>query len=246
MKKSKIPNTQLIIGAADATGIIIDQQLKTLFCVQDAQAHCVCVPCKQIIARQHHAIRWHAPEKQQYTLAQLESIFDQVRFSLDPDDSFVFILEQVDALSLVCANSLLKTLEEPSEGYYFFLTTQYPTAVLPTIYSRCVVQECGGDNSIAQANQFLSFFKNPQKNDLHECIKELDRLKIAENQTKMLMDILIQYWLQQYTRAIECQDGARARQALRYMDILTHFLNVLPMPGSAKLFWKTIYTTMLF
>jgi len=246
MKKNKIPVTQLIIGTAQATSSVIDQQLRSLFCTREAKEVCICVACKQVAAKQHHAIRWYSPEKQQYTIAQLEPLFDEVRFALDKDAHFVFILENADALSLACANSLLKTLEEPAAGYHFILTTQYPALVLPTIYSRCVVHECKGGENSAQAQQFLAFFKNPKKTDLYECMKELDKMKITESMTKMLMDDLMQYWLQQYTVSIDKGEEARAQEALRYMDVLTRFLSVLPMPGSAKLFWKTVYTSMLF
>lgn len=246
MKKDKIPVTQLLIGNSKATNMCINQQLQQLFCVSEAQQFCACIVCKQINARQHHAIRWYTPEKQYYTIAQLESLFDAVRFTLDNGEHFVFVLEHADALSLSCANSLLKTLEEPAAGYHFILTTNYPALVLPTIYSRCVVYECKGGENALQAEQFLAFFKNPKKTELYECMKEFDKAKITENMTKMLMDDLIRYWMQQYALAIANGESARAQQALQYMNTLTNFLSVLPMPGSAKLFWKTVYTAMIF
>ena len=49
----------------------------------------------------------------------------------------VIIIDQVDKLNRNAANALLKRLEEPPSKTVFFLTTQTPTALLPTIRSRC-------------------------------------------------------------------------------------------------------------
>ena len=49
----------------------------------------------------------------------------------------IFILYSIDAMNTASANKLLKTLEEPPPYVLFFLTSNHPYNVLPTIRSRC-------------------------------------------------------------------------------------------------------------
>jgi DNA polymerase-3 subunit delta' len=51
----------------------------------------------------------------------------------------VFIVEDAEYMNDQAANALLKTLEEPTATTYLILTTTNPTALLPTIRSRCQV-----------------------------------------------------------------------------------------------------------
>jgi DNA polymerase-3 subunit delta' len=48
------------------------------------------------------------------------------------------ILWLPEALTTEAANKLLKTLEEPGPGNYFFLVSNNPEKILPTIVSRCI------------------------------------------------------------------------------------------------------------
>lgn len=245
MKNNTLPQTQLVVGAPFVCEEFVLQQLQRIFCVRDAHRGCSCSACKQLALRQHHAVRWYAPEKQMYTVAQLESLFDTVRFALDADEQYVFVIDQADALSGSCANSLLKTLEEPPPGYHFILTTAYSALVLPTIYSRSVVHELQGSESSVQAQKFLSYFKHPQKSELYECLKEFDKIKVTESMSKQLLDELIRYWLAQYTHACS-RTPSDAQRARNYLDILSAHVPLLPMQGSAKLFWKTLFASLVF
>lgn len=49
----------------------------------------------------------------------------------------VSLIHPADALNLQSANALLKTLEEPAAGTRLLLTTADPSALLPTVRSRC-------------------------------------------------------------------------------------------------------------
>jgi len=49
----------------------------------------------------------------------------------------VGLIHPADALNLQSANALLKTLEEPAAGTRLLLTTADPSALLPTVRSRC-------------------------------------------------------------------------------------------------------------
>lgn len=49
----------------------------------------------------------------------------------------VFIIHDADRMLATSANALLKTFEEPAKSSIIILTTKRPTALLPTILSRC-------------------------------------------------------------------------------------------------------------
>lgn len=49
----------------------------------------------------------------------------------------IIIISPADSMNRQAANSLLKTLEEPTKGTFLFLVTTQPSSLLPTIRSRC-------------------------------------------------------------------------------------------------------------
>lgn len=49
----------------------------------------------------------------------------------------VWIIRDAERMTVEASNALLKTLEEPRPGTYFFLTTSQVQSLLPTIISRC-------------------------------------------------------------------------------------------------------------
>ena len=48
------------------------------------------------------------------------------------------LIDSADDLNLSSSNALLKILEEPKDNTYFFLISHQPSALLPTIKSRCL------------------------------------------------------------------------------------------------------------
>ncbi|PVX50770.1 DNA polymerase-3 subunit delta' [Balneicella halophila] len=49
----------------------------------------------------------------------------------------IVIIWQAEKMNHSCANKLLKIIEEPPKGTIFFLLTESPEDILPTVYSRC-------------------------------------------------------------------------------------------------------------
>ncbi len=134
-------NAQLWLGAPQILAQQVNLFLRTNFCKKLnsenlLDINCTCVACQQINTKQHAQICFINPESG-YTVEMVKPILEQIVYSLDTNQKFFFILPQVDQLSAVCANLLLKSLEEPPTGYYFILLAQRYYQVLPTIRSRC-------------------------------------------------------------------------------------------------------------
>ena len=69
----------------------------------------------------------------------VESIREIVEDAYNVVDPIVYIIPDVDKMSIVAQNTLLKVIEEPPKNVYFILTSSSDTLVLATIYSRCKV-----------------------------------------------------------------------------------------------------------
>lgn len=62
----------------------------------------------------------------------------------------IIIIYQVDQFSLESQNALLKSLEEPGDNNYFFLTTNKPSKIINTIISRCQIIKLKNDFSLSK------------------------------------------------------------------------------------------------
>ena len=71
------------------------------------------------------------------TIDQIREVAGRAAFRAYEGKSKVFILDPADLMQEPAANALLKTLEEPPERTLFILVTASPSALLPTILSRC-------------------------------------------------------------------------------------------------------------
>ena len=99
-----------------------------------------------------------------YKLENIKIIFEKIKFTLDHDQKFFFVLKKTENLTIACANKLLKILEEPPTGYNFILLTKNENKVLPTIKSRCLISHISSKTSYdEQDNLLLSFFLDKNK-----------------------------------------------------------------------------------
>lgn len=198
-----------------------------------------------IRTRQFYGITWFSPEKNNYTKADLEPLFHKLSFGLDADEISYIVLEHADRLSVVCANSLLKILEEPPTGYQIVLLAENQDVILPTIRSRCVIKEFYSPGVDQDFVMFLSHFKNPVPADQVQVMQDFEKTKMTENQARRAVDELYRYWVDQHKQALISGDEPRARKADRMMRICAHVSEQPPMPGGIKLFWRTLYLLMV-
>lgn len=213
------------------------EYLQNVFCLQ--RGCLVCSTCRKIAQQQYHAVLWVRPEKQ-YTLDDLSDIFSTIAFALDQDQHFFFIIQNADFLTSACANSLLKSIEEPPPGYHFILLAERQEQILPTIRSRCIAQSFYTE--FEQPNSPLfEYFAHAKQNNPLEFMTLLDQSKISERETIELVDALLAYWTQQYKKSISSSDIETQSKSFGMIETLTKAYQMLPMPGSSKLFWRNFY-----
>lgn len=233
----QIPPTQLWIGSPD-------ELVEQVYGYMEKQFNASGIVSEQIRDRQYHAVRWFKPEKNQYRRVDLEPLFKELSFSLARGQQFFFVLESADLLTPACANSLLKSLEEPPTGYHFILLVERRELVLPTIMSRALVREFATNLSENESENFLHFFKTPERVKQATMAKSFDQARFTEYQTRILVDKLYIYWSDEYKRSISAVDVRSERRAEKMMRIIAYAYERLPMSGSAKMFWRNLFLLM--
>lgn len=223
----------LIIGSPDVAKQKAYEILMQAFCVQKGCNSCIA--CVQIKEHRHHAMRWMVPEGQ-FKVDQLTVIFDTICYSLDEGQHFFFILERADLLNMTAANSLLKSLEEPPAGYHFILLAPWQEGILPTIASRCVTINCGGESH--QQHALVKFFMQERPN-MPEFAKEVDKIKPNDKEVFDIFDAVYYFYAEKYKQSYKTNSKQEHYQAI--IDRLDILRNYPPMPGSGKIFLKNLY-----
>ncbi len=235
---SLISPAQLWVGPHDLMVEEVEKYLQKKFCTYDACN--VCTTCEKIRKRQHYAIQWLAPEKN-YTLDDLDIIFETTSLALNQDELFFFIVQKSDFLSLACANRLLKILEEPPKGYHFILVAERSSALPSTIRSRCTTNSFFAEHHSLLHEKLSRFFIHPSTNNPVDFLKELEASKINEQESFELLDGIISHWAQHHKKAVQSGDTTQQHFTEKKVALFSKALLCLPMPGSSKIFWKNIF-----
>jgi DNA polymerase-3 subunit delta' len=99
-----------------------------------------CAGCKLVDAGSHPDLWWVRPEedKQQVSVDQVRAMCERLSKTSYREGYKVAVVEPAHLMTPGAANSLLKTLEEPAQESLLILVTSQPSALLPTVRSRCL------------------------------------------------------------------------------------------------------------
>jgi DNA polymerase-3 subunit delta' len=115
---------------------LISHLTKTLVCTY--QNDCgKCKACLLYEAHSHPDIRVVISEKPSIGVDLIRSASEFVNTTSQLLGNKVVVIEHIESMTESASNSLLKTLEEPSQNTFLLLTTNKPNQLLPTITSRC-------------------------------------------------------------------------------------------------------------
>ncbi|MBI4003921.1 MAG: DNA polymerase III subunit delta' [Candidatus Omnitrophica bacterium] len=125
--------------------LLVLELAKALNCTTEGSRPCDrCVTCQQITKGIHPDVHRVTPSgaSNQIRIDDIRQVLE--RIGLRPYNARVqvAILEQAERLNEEAANSLLKSLEEPTTFTRFLLTTNQLPHCLPTIVSRCQILRC--------------------------------------------------------------------------------------------------------
>ena len=111
---------------------------QAMLCKGDEPRPCgVCPACKRFEAGSHPDVRTVRPEKKTIGVDAVRELIDYLAMRPYEGGRHIAIIEQAEKLTPAAQNALLKTLETPPGDAMFFLISDAPGAILPTILSRC-------------------------------------------------------------------------------------------------------------
>ena len=231
----------------------ITRELQNILCRLNQTESCFCNTCQKIKRGDHPSVITINPEKE-YKLQDLNVIFDKTRFALDDGTYFFFVLKNAHLLTQVCANKLLKTLEEPPPGYIFFLETNNLHSILPTIRSRSHIHNIKSELDDGFLHPLLTFFVDSTKqNDPFLFEQELRNKKPTERETVELAHELINLIRKRIIDAQKNNQSYLEIERLEHDKKFMHLKNIQahldktikkpPAPGGALLFWKKLFMT---
>ncbi|MGL4393039.1 MAG: ATPase [Fusobacteriaceae bacterium] len=111
---------------------------KALNCKNNQQDFCdECESCKRMDARTHGDLEILS-ESGGIKIESVRELTQKMAVSSYEGGAKIFILEDINRMKPVASNALLKTIEEPLEGNFFFLLTT-SLNILPTIKSRATI-----------------------------------------------------------------------------------------------------------
>lgn len=117
----------------------VEQALQMVFCEGSPKPCGACKTCRHVAQRAHPDILWVEPEMKSRAISidqvrDLQKLIFQTSFA---GSWKACVVMAADRMAAPAANAFLKTLEEPPAKSVFFLVTDRPQSLLPTIVSRC-------------------------------------------------------------------------------------------------------------
>lgn len=133
----KIPHAFLLVGknSSQAAHFIA----KALICENDLLACNDCHECQRVDNHNYGDLIYANGKDEIIKKGKIEYIQEQFSKSSLEGKAKIYLLENIEYSTPESMNSLLKILEEPTEGVYAIFTCQNINRVLPTIQSRCQI-----------------------------------------------------------------------------------------------------------
>lgn len=135
-EQGKPGQTSLFVGPAGIgkklTAVGLSQ---ALLCPQSPRGCGKCPSCFRVAHGNHEGLKIVTPQGVQIKMDQAKEVLEFLSLR-SLSGNRVIIIDQAQTLNPQAANALLKTLEEPPEGTFFFLIAPSVAGLLPTIRSR--------------------------------------------------------------------------------------------------------------
>lgn len=109
---------------------------RAVFCLEGTGCG-ECAPCRKIDHNNHPDLQVVEPDGKMIKIEQIRDLQKTLSFRPVESSRRVCLIDQADKMNSAAANSLLKTLEEPSAETLIILLSSRPEALLTTVLSRC-------------------------------------------------------------------------------------------------------------
>lgn len=247
LRVGRVAQAYLVIGNLREEALpFAESALLSLFCREMVKPCGDCAGCQQIRDHKHVDVVWIEPEKKSRVVGvdrmrDLQKVIYQTSYS-GGWKAVVFV--GADRIGEEAANSFLKTLEEPPARCIFFLLTDTPQAIMPTILSRCQRLLLSSESEVLGEpwrGVLIDILATPVGNDL------MGRLTRSARLEKLLADIRKTVEREEKARYQEEQEllrnpdekakASKARDAVLEARAEARFRGLRAMVLRAMLFW---------
>jgi len=187
----------------------------------------------------HSHLQWISLSGRQHKREDIQHIFDVTQYTQSAEDPVYVVLEYADCLTHAAANSMLKLLEEPPAGYVFFLLAVSEDSVLPTIRSRCQVYRFVSHHAYAH-HALYQLFTRRDHLSMYDVYATVDTHVPTEYETRILLEAILDHWINTYQQAQHERVRHKARMADRMVQIMRNAMPYIPTSGNVKLFWRML------
>jgi DNA polymerase-3 subunit delta' len=198
MENGKLPHTFLLVGPSGVGRQTVALALaQALLCEKSHKACGVCGSCLRVakyLKQGTESLKVIVPEKNQIRLDQATQVLEFLSFRSFAQHRVVMI-DGAECLNPQAANSLLKALEEPPAGTFFFMIAPSAAHVLPTLRSRAQVvafQPLSLEEMKQKAHQAPNWALKASQGSFERLsqLLEKEELEIRESALAWLMDWL--------------------------------------------------------
>ena len=137
VKAGRLAHAYLFTGPSGIGKTETALELAQLVNCDDNSACGNCAQCRKIASGNHPDVYVIGTDGEGIKIDDVRQMLGRVGLRAYEAKRKVFILRQVERMTMEAANALLKTLEEPAANTLMILTTAVPEAVLDTVKSRC-------------------------------------------------------------------------------------------------------------
>ena len=145
LKHNRLHHAYLLLGPRGiGKSLLVKRFMAYLFC-QSGTACGQCPGCEQLDHSSHPDVWWlqRAADKQDIAIDQVRELQEFINLNSLTGGWRVVVIDGAHYLNAESGNALLKSLEEPAAKVLFFLLSDEPKRLLPTIRSRCFVLQLG-------------------------------------------------------------------------------------------------------
>lgn len=143
-RRARLPHALLFAGPAGIGKAQLARALaEWVMCVAPTDTACGnCRACQLHRAGTHPDLIWLAPEESGKAIKvdQVRELTEHLSKTAQQGGYKVAVITPAEAMNQNAANALLKTLEEPAANTLLILLSDSPSALLPTIRSRCQIR----------------------------------------------------------------------------------------------------------